>query len=120
MPNDNIHHQPQTVSSDTLSHNHSHQSLQPSSTQANIWSSFQTKKSRQGTWIINQNSLKSVTQSKPKQFTKNSRQFLIWESLVTVALLMMALWMQTLPLSSTPQRRGVWNRNASPIYPTIR
>ncbi|MEA5512300.1 hypothetical protein VB715_21235 [Crocosphaera sp. UHCC 0190] len=48
-------------------------------------------------------SWKTVKHPTTKQIEKGSRQFFFWETLITVGLLVMALWMQTLPTRQLPE-----------------
>ncbi len=52
---------------------------------------------------LKEDSWKIVKLSVPKKVQKPSRQVCFWEALMTVALLIMALWMQSLPVGKIPE-----------------
>ncbi|MEA5535250.1 hypothetical protein [Crocosphaera sp. XPORK-15E] len=52
---------------------------------------------------LKQLSWKTIKHPTTKQIEQGSRQLLFWETLITVGLLVMVLWMQTLPNRQLPE-----------------
>lgn len=64
-------------------------------------------------WRSPNDDYKPLKQPIAKKLKRHSRPFFFWEALITVGLLVMALWMQTLPARQTPE---TINNESIPLF----